>query len=682
MKKGFVLSMMSMIAIGGISCSSRSGQTDGTDDFKWIVDKFDDIKVLRYQVPGFEALPLQQKKLIYYLNEAALCGRDILYDQNFKYNLPIRRTLEAIYMNYNGGDQENAQWKAFEKYLKKVWFANGIHHHYSTDKFTPEFDRDFFEMLVACVPDEELPTDFGTREELLAVIEPILFDPDLYPVRVSQSADSDMLKHSAMNYYEGVSQKEAEQFYAKMVDPTDRTPISYGLNSKLVKENGRIYEKVWKVDGMYSPAIEKIIYWLDLAADVAEEPQKSTIEKLISYYRSGDLKEFDEFNILWVQDTVSNVDFVNGFTENYGDPLGRKASWEALVNFKNEEATRRTEIISAQAQWFEDHSPVQPEYKKKEVKGVSAKVITAAILGGDCYPATPIGINLPNADWIRKEHGSKSVTIQNITEAYSESSKGNGFLEEFMLRPEDRERITKYGTLGDNLHTDLHECLGHGSGQLAPGTNGDELKQYGSALEETRADLFALYYLADPKLVELGIVPNADVAKAEYASYIMNGMMTQFARIELGKNVEQAHMRNRKLIAEWCYEQGRADNVIEKVVENGKTYIVVNDFDKLRALFGKMLREIQRIKSEGDFEAGKELVEKYAVKIDPVLHAEVLERYGKLGIQPYSGFVNPKYSPVMEGGEIVDVKIEYPEDYVEQMLEYSRNYSFLPSKNG
>ena len=646
----------------------------------WIVDRFDDIKVIRYEVPAFERLPLEEKILVYYLSEAAKCGRDILFDQNFKYNLAIRRTLETIYTEY-GGDRTGDEWLAVEKYLKKVWFANGIHHHYSNDKFRPEFSQEYFESLMAAVPAEKLPQDFGSVEELKAVILPAIFDPALYASRLDQTAGVDMIAASANNYYEGVTQQEVEDFYRKMADNNDLRPVSYGLNSKLVKENGRIVERVWKVGGMYSPAIERIVGWLEKAENVSAEPQKSIIASLIKYYRTGDLRQFDDYNIKWVRDTVSNVDFVNGFIEDYGDPLGRKASWEANVNFRDEEACRRTEIISENAQWFEDNSPVDPAFKKKEVKGVSAKVITVAMLGGDCYPATPIGINLPNADWIRKEYGSKSVTIDNITYAYNKAAQGNGFQEEFVLRAEDRDRIKQYGKLADDLHTDLHECLGHGSGQLAPGTKGGELKSYTSTLEETRADLFGLYYLGDPKLVELGLIPSLDVAKAQYASYIMNGLMTQLSRIELGKNVEEAHMRNRKMIAEWCYEKGKADNVIEWVAENGKTYVVVNDFDKLRTLFGDMLREVQRIKSEGDYEAGKALVENYGVKIDPMLHAEVLARYKALNIEPYGGFINPDYRLVEKDGKIVDVEIVYNDSYVDQMLEYSKNYSFLPSKN-
>ncbi|MBR1957736.1 MAG: dihydrofolate reductase [Tidjanibacter sp.] len=676
MKKVTLLIASAMIALLATSCSEQN-----TAEFRWQIDNFDDIKILRYQVHGFEQLSLEQKELIYYLNQAAISGRDIMFDQNFKYNLAIRRTLEAIYQNYTG-DKECAEWKAFEKYLKKVWFANGIHHHYSNDKFKPEFSQEYFENVLVAQCAATIPNEgFESQAAMMEIIVPAIFDPELYPSKLVQADGVDVLKASSMNYYEGVSQAEAERFYAKMAKKNDPRPISYGLNSKLVKEGGKIYEKTYKLGGMYSDAIEQIIYWLEKAAGVAQEPQKSTLLTLVEYYKTGDLRLFDQFNIAWTKDTESYIDYVNGFTEDYGDPLGRKGAWESIVNFKNDEATLRTKIISDNAQWFEDNAPINPAFRKAEVKGVSAKVITAATLAGDAYPATPIGINLPNADWIRKEHGSKSVTIDNITEAYAESAHGNGFDEEFILRKEDRQRIEEYGRLGDNLHTDIHECLGHGSGQLAPGTKGGELKQYSSTLEEARADLFGLYYLGDPKLVELGLVPSFDVAKAQYAEYIMNGMMTQFTRIELGKNVEESHMRNRKLIAEWCYEHGKAENVIEWVVENGKRYVVVNDFERLRTLFGEMLYEVQRIKSEGDFEAGRDLVEKYAVKIDPDLHKEVLERYATLNIQPYAGFINPIYTLVEEDGKVVDVKIEYPDNYIEQMLYYSNNYSFLPTLN-
>ena len=675
MKNAILIAMTMVITTLSLSsCDSKlADQEQQADSTSWIVDRFDDIKVLRYEVPGFEELPLNQKVLIYYLAQATKCGRDILFDQNFKYNLTIRRALEDIYTNYEG-NREEQEFKSMEKYLKKVWFANGIHHHYSNDKFHPEFSREWFAQQVDKYV-KELPIE---KELLLEII----FNNELYASRLNQTDGVDMVTESACNYYEGVTMDEVEKFYAKMIDENDPRPISYGLNSKLVKdEQGNIVERTWKMGGMYSDAIMNIIFWLDKAAGVAEEPQKSIINALVNYYRTGDLREFDRYNVLWVGDNQSNVDFANGFIEDYGDPLGRKASWEGTVNFMDSTACRRTQIIAANAQWFEDNAPINPAFRKKEVKGVSAKVITVAMLGGDCYPATPIGINLPNADWIRKEYGSKSVTIDNITYAYDKAAQGNGFNEEFMLREEDRARIAESGKLGDDLHTDLHECLGHGSGQLAPGVKGGELKSYTSTLEETRADLFGLYYLGDPKMVEIGLIPSLDVAKAQYADYIMNGIMTQLSRIELGKNVEESHMRNRKLIAEWCYEKGKKDNVIEWVKKDGKSYIVVNDFEALRKLFGELLFEVQRIKSTGDYEAGRKLVEEYAVKIDPELHKEVLERYNKLGIEPYSGFVNPDYELVENNGEIVDVKLVAKTNYIEQMLHYSKEWSFLPSLN-
>ena len=645
----------------------------------WIVDRFDDIKVIRYEVPGFESLTLQEKELVYYLAEAAKCGRDILFDQNCAVNLPVRRTLETIYENYNG-DRTTEEWKAVEKYLKKVWFANGIHHHYSNDKFKPEFSEEYLLSLIEAVGEETFGELNNYREEVLSAI----FDATLYPTKLNQKAGEDLLLTSSSNYYSGVSQAEAEAFYAKMAaaDKNNPQPVSYGLNSQLTKnEQGKLVERVWFAEGMYGEAIRQIVYWLEKAEAVAVEPQKQTIRHLIDYYKTGDLKLFDAYNISWVADTESHIDFVNGFIEDYGDALGRKASWESNVNFKDVAACHRTEVISANAQWFEDHAPINPIYRKPEVKGVSAKVITVAMLGGDCFPATPIGINLPNADWIRRDYGSKSVTIDNITYAYDKAAQGNGFTEEFVLREEDRQRMKEHGKLADDLHTDLHECLGHGSGRLKEGVSPTALGSYSSTLEETRADLFGLYYIGDEKMVELGLVPSFDVAKAAYADYIMNGMMTQLSRIEPGKDVEESHMRNRKLIAEWCYEQGKAENVIEWIVENDKRYLVVNDFEKLRELFGQMLCEIQRIKSEGDFEAGKALVEQYAVKVDPALHEEVLARYKALNIEPYGGFVNPEYELVMEGDKVVDVKISYPANYTEQMLHYAKNYSFLPNKN-
>lgn len=679
--KGLAATMLMTTLLTTGCGGNQNGMSDATaDNFQWQIDRFDDINVLRYQVPDFDSLTPRQKEFIYYLSQAAVSGRDILFDQNCKYNLPVRRTLEAIYTTY-AGDKNSADWKAFEKYLKKVWFANGVHHHYSGDKFKPEFSADYLDALLAATPAEKLGDIQGT---LLDTVKLVIFDPNLYPKRVDQTAGIDMLAASACNYYSGVTQKEAEAFYTALTDTTDKTPVSYGLNSQLVKDkNGKIVERVWSADGMYGPAIREVVKWLELAATVADTPEQEAYTRtLIEYYKTGDLKLFDQYNVAWVEDTKSTVDYVNGFIENYGDPLGYKASWESTVNFKDFEATKTTQIISNNAQWFEDHSPIDPQYRKPQVKGVSAKVITVAMLGGDCYPSTPIGINLPNADWIRRDHGSKSVTIANITAAYDAAAAGNGFAEEFILRPEDRELRAKWGAVGNNLHTDLHECLGHGSGQLAPGTKGDELKNYGSTLEEARADLFALYFMDDPKMVELGVIPTLDVAKAEYNNYMMNGLMTQLTRIEPGKNIEEAHMRNRALVAGWVYEHGKADRVVEFVQENGKTYVVVNDYEKLRGLFGELLKEIQRIKSEGDFEAGMKLVEDYGVKVDPTLHAEVLKRYAALDIAPYSGFVNPRYVPVLdENGKIKDVKIEYPMDYVEQMLTYSSDYSFLPNRN-
>ena len=675
MKKLTAISIFASLMAMAISCSSCKS----ADNFQWEIDSFDDIKVLRYQVHGFEDLTLQQKELVYYLNQAALWGRDIMFDQNFKYNLTIRRALEQIYTSY-AGDKSAADFVAMEKYLKKVWFANGIHHHYSNDKFKPEFSEEYLLSVIEQVGDAK----FGSLNEWREAVCRAIFDPTLYPTKLNQKAGDDLLLTSSSNYYAGVTQAEAEAFYAKMAaaDKGNPQPVSYGLNSQLTKnEKGQLVERTWYAEGMYGAAIKQIIYWLEKAEAVAVEPQKQTIRHLIDYYKTGDLKLFDAYNIAWVADTESHVDFVNGFIEDYGDALGRKASWESIVNFKDTEACHRTEVISANAQWFEDHSPINPIYRKPEVKGVSAKVITVALLGGDCFPATPIGINLPNADWIRRDYGSKSVTIDNITYAYDKAAQGNGFTEEFVLREEDRQRMKEYGKLADDLHTDLHECLGHGSGQLAEGVKGGELKSYTSTLEEARADLFGLYYLGDPKMVEIGLIPSLDVAKAQYADYIMNGMMTQFSRIELGKDVEEAHMRNRKLIAEWCYEKGKENNVIEWVKQDGKSYIVVNDFDALRALFGELLKEVQRIKSTGDYEAGRRLVEDYAVKIDYDLHKEVLERYSKLGLEPYSGFVNPDYELVEKDGKIVDVKLIYKTDYTEQMLHYSKEWSFLPSLN-
>ena len=685
MKKA-MLSLMTAVAM--TACTGQKADTTSQvsdKDFNYVADRFADLEILRYKVPGFETLSLSQKQLLYHLSEAALMGRDILFDQNGRYNLAIRRTLEAIYINYKG-DRESPNFKALEVYLKRVWFASGIHHHYALDKFKPEFSPEFFVDCVHQVKREELPLRKNQNvDQFVAEIAPVIFNPDVMPKRSVQSGDEDLIKASANNYYgQGVSQLDVEKFYAAMKMGKDTiSPISYGLNSRLAKRDGKLVEQVWRVGGLYSAAIEKIVDQLNKALPFAEnEAQKAIIRKLIEYYETGDLKTFDAYSILWVQDTTSDVDFVNGFIETYGDPLGMKASWESTVNFINKEATKRTKIISDNAQWFEDHSPVDKRFKKEKVKGVSAKVITVSMLGGDCYPSTPIGINLPNADWIRRDHGSKSVTIENITEAYDKASQGNGFAEEFVWSDVEREGMKKYGFLTDNLHTDLHECLGHGSGKLLENTDPDALKAYSSTLEETRADLFGLYYLADPKLVELGLLPDGEAYKSEYYKYIMNGLMTQLVRIEPGKNVEEAHMRNRQLIAKWAFEKGKDANVIELKQRDGKTYVVVNGYVKLRELFGRLLAEIQRIKSEGDYAAGKALVEEYAVKVDPVLHAEVLKRYGKLKLAPYKGFVNPVMREVKDGnGKVTDIVLDYTEGYTEQMLRYSKDYSFLPTYN-
>ena len=665
------------------ACGGNPKTTAEAEKFDYTVEQFADLQILRYRVPGFEDLSLKQKELVYYLTEAALQGRDILFDQNGKYNLTIRRMLEAVYTGYKG-DKNTPDFKAMEVYLKRVWFSNGIHHHYGSEKFVPGFTPEFFRQAVQSVDAATLPLAEGqTVEQLCEEVFPVIFDPTVMPKRVNQAAGEDLVLTSACNYYDGVTQQEAEDFYNALKNPQDETPVSYVLNSRLVKEDGKIQEKVWKVGGLYGQALEKIVYWLKKAEGVAETPeQKAVIAKLMEFYETGDLKTFDEYAILWVKDLNSRIDFVNGFTESYGDPLGMKASWESLVNFKDLEATQRTELISGNAQWFEDHSPVDGQFKKEKVKGVSAKVITAAILAGDLYPATAIGINLPNANWIRSHHGSKSVTIGNITDAYNKAAHGNGFNEEFVYSDAELQLIDKYADVTDELHTDLHECLGHGSGKLLPGVDPDALKAYGSTIEEARADLFGLYYVADPKLVELGLTPSADAYKAQYYTYLMNGLMTQLVRIEPGNNVEEAHMRNRQLIARWVYEKGAAEKVVELVKKDGKTYVVINDYEKVRDLFGRLLAEIQRIKSTGDYAGAHDLVEAYAVKVDPALHAEVLERYKKLNLAPYKGFVNPKYEAVTDAdGTITDVTVTYDEGYAEQMLRYSKDYSTLPSVN-
>lgn len=643
------------------------------------VEQFADLQILRYRVNGFELLSLNQKKLIYYLSEAALNGRDILFDQNGKLNLKIRRMLEAVYVNYDG-DRTDAEFLALEVYLKRIWFSSGIHHHYSTDKFIPGFSVDFLRDAVMATDKALLPLSEGESVAgLCNELFPVIFDPELMPKRVNQADGEDLLLTSASNYYVGVTQKEAEDFYAAMKSPDDETPVMFGMNSRLEKKNGKICEVVWKLDGEYGKAISKIIYWLEKAATVAEnELQKEVIRLLIEFYRTGDLKTFDDYSICWLKDTESRIDFVNGFIESYGDPLGLKASWESIVNFKDLEATHRAEVISSNAQWFEDHSPVSQQFKKPEVKGVSAKVITAAILAGDLYPASAIGINLPNSNWIRSVHGSKSVTIGNLTDAYNKAAKGNGFRDEFVYSEYEKELLDKYADITGDLHTDLHECLGHGSGKLLPGVDPDALKAYGATIEEARADLFGLYYIPDAKMVELGLTPDSEAYKAEYYSYMMNGLLTQLVRIEPGCCIEESHMRNRQLIAAWALEHGAQNDVVSLVVKDGKTYVVINDYVKLRSLFGELLAEIQRIKSEGDYEAARELVEKYAVKVNPVLHTEILERYRALNLAPYKGFINPVYNAVTDNdGNITDVTIDYSEGYAEQMLRYSRDYSNL-----
>ncbi len=667
MKKSIIAAAMSSLLMAA-SCTN----TTKTEEFDYTVERFADIEVLRYQVPGFEDLSLKQKTLIYYLQEAALWGRDILWDQHYVHNLDIRSLLEAIYTNYNG-DRNSDDFKAFEIYTKQVWFGNGIHHHYSNDKFIPNFSRSFLEEQIAALPEGVAPANSAELVEVIC-------NPAVDAKCVNQAAGVDLVTSSASNFYEkGLTQAEVEAYFNALKDPKDETPISYGLNTRLKKVDGKIVEEVYRIGGLYSSAIEHIVANLDSAAQYAEnDNQRLIIEKLIEFYTTGDLKTFDDYSILWCKDTESHVDFINGFIESYGDPLGMTGSWESIVNFKNVDASHRTEVLSQNAQWFEDNSPVDAQFKKEKVTGVSAKVITNAIIAGDAYPATPLGINLPNANWIRVAHGSKSVTIENITAAYDAASHGSGFNEEFVIDQATSELMDKYLYLGDNLHTDLHECLGHGSGKILPGVDPDGLKEHGSTIEEARADLFALYYLADAKMLELGLFDNAEAYKAEYYKYILNGMMTQLMRIEPGKDVEEAHMRNRKLIAEWAYKHGKADNVIELVVRDGKTFIQINDYDALRNLFGELLVEIQRIRSTGDYAAACEIVEKYAVKVDPAIHKEVLDRYAKLDIAPYKGFINPLYTAVRdEQGNITDVTISYPEDFVEQMLRYSRDYNGL-----
>lgn len=650
-----------------------------SENFNYIVEQFADLQLLRYRVAGFENLSLRQKELIYYLSEAALEGRDILFDQNGKYNLQIRKLLEAVYVSYSG-DRNNPEFQGLEVYLKRVWFSSGIYHHYACDKFVPAFSPEFLRECIEQVDVASLPLQDGESVQAMCdKLFPVMFDPKVMPKRVNQADGEDLVMTSAANYYEGVTQDEAEKFYAMQKVAADPHPVMYGMNSRLVKKDGVLQEEVWKLDGMYEEAIQKIIFWLEKAETVAEnEAQREVIRLLIDFYRTGDLKTFDTYSIAWLKDTNSKVDFVNGFIESYGDPLGMKASWESIVNFKDEEATHRTEIISQHAQWFEDHSPVSPSFKKEVVRGVSAKVITAAMLGGDLYPSSAIGINLPNSNWIRSLHGSKSVTIGNLTDAYNKAAKGNGFREEFVYNQEEKDLLEKYADITGDLHTDLHECVGHGSGKLLPGVDPDALKAYGSTIEEARADLFGLYYLPDEKLVELGLTPDKEAYKAEYYAYMMNGLLTQMVRIEPGCDLEEAHMRNRQLIARWALENGKSKNVVELVKKEGKTYVKINDYLQLRGLFAALLSEIQRIKSEGDYEAARALVEKYAVKLDATLHEEILNRYRSLHLAPYKGFVNPVYLPQYDAeGRIVDVKLDYTEGYIEQMLRYGRDYSNL-----
>ena len=669
-----------ILGIAGLltACTSSEKKAQN-EEFKYLVDEFADLKVMRYQIPNWDELTLQQKEYIYYLGEAAKCGRDILADQNFKYNLTVRKTIEAILNSYDG-DKECADYQNFVVYAKRVFFSNGIHHHYAEDKFFPEISEEYFAHLVKNSDIQYLPLAQGeTVDSFLTFITPVIFDKDLYKMR--RSGEEDIIQNSCVNFYKGnINKGEVEAFYDAQRKPNDEQPISYGLNSKLVKENGVIHEDVYKIDGLYGKAIEQIVYWLNKANEVAEnDSQRNYTKLLIDYYTTGNLKTWDEYNIAWVQDSISNIDFVNGFIEDYGDPMGMKATWEAIVDFKDLEATKRSEIISANAQWFEDNSPVDPRFKKKECKGVSAKGIIVTTLAGDCFPAPPIGINLPNADWIRKDYGSKSVTITNLMDAYDKAANESpkSVLAEFAYSQEEIDLCKKYSSIADVLHTDLHECLGHGSGQLLPTTPQNALKEYSSALEESRADLFGLYYCADPKMVELGILPNMECYKAQYNDFIRNGLMSQLARIELGKTITESHMQDRALISWWCYEKGRQDNVIEKVVRDGKTYFVINDYEKLRGLFGKLLAEIQRIKSEGDYDAGKKLIETYAVKIDPELHKEVKARYEALGLKPYGGFINPDIVPVEKNGKVVDYQVNYPCDFLQQHLDYGKKYNFV-----
>lgn len=650
--------------------------------FKVEAEEFADLKILRYQIPGWDELSAQQKELAYYLYEAALCGRDIIYDQKSKYGIMLRKTLEAGYGTYSG-DKTGEDWKAFEVYCGRFWFSNGNHHHYGNEKFIPECDAAYFAEVIKNSDQSLLPLAEGESvDEFITRITPIVYDMNIEPKVVDQRPDVDNVMMSSNNFYENVTEKEVDAYYEQFSTKGDAP--SWGLNTKLIKEDGKVYEKTWKVGGMYSAAIEKIVYWLEKAIPVAEnEQQRKSLELLVEYYKTGDLKKFDEYSIAWVNDTASRIDVVNGFIEVYLDAIGKKGSFESVVSMKDLEATKRINAIAKQAQWFEDNSPLMEEHKKKEVKGITAKAITAIVESGDAAPSTPIGINLPNADWIRKNHGSKSVSLSNIIHAYNVAKSKGGFLEEFAVNDEVKKRIKEHGNLSSDLHTDMHECIGHASGQINPGveTTDKTLKTYASTLEEARADLVGLYYAMDDKLIEIGVMETKETGKAEYDSYMMNGLMTQLTRLKLGDQIEEAHMRNRALNAYWAYEKGKADSVVTFVKRDGKTYVQVNDYEKLRELFGQLLREIQRIKSEGDYQAGKNLVETYGVKVDPELHAEVLKRYEKLEAKPYSGFIQPKLVPVMDGDKVTDVKVEYPDSFYKQMMEYGKNYSYLPVNN-
>ncbi|MGB5816815.1 MAG: dihydrofolate reductase [Thermoanaerobaculia bacterium] len=671
-----------------VACAPQDQQSTAVpstpEDFQYLTEQFADLRILRYQVPGFDELDLEKKKLLYYLHQAALSGRDIIYDQNYKHNLLVRRTLDAIVDSYTG-DRSTEEFQSFMVYAKRVWFSNGIHHHYSKIKFLPEISPEYFAQLVKDSAPGDFPLAEGeTLDDLIANLLPIVFDPEVDSKSVNLDASADLVADSANNYYEGLTQSQAEAYYAGVVDREDPTPISYGLNSKLVMTGDGPQERVWKVGGMYSEAIEQIVYWLEKAVSSAEnETQAAALSKLAEYYKTGDLRLFDEYNILWVQDTESEIDAINGFIETYGDALSYRGAYESVISIRDVEATKRIQAIAEQAQWFEDQSPIADEHKREEVTGISAKVITVVVESGDSSPSSPIGINLPNANWIRSNYGSKSVTLGNLMESYNEGSKESGYLEEFAYSEDEIELGKLHGTLAANLHTDMHEVIGHASGKLEEGvgTPNETLKNYGDTLEEGRADLIALYYGMDPKLVEIGVMPSMEVGRVMYDNFIRNGLLWQLRRLELGENVEEAHMRNRQLVAKWVYEKGRDQNVIERVDEDGKTYFVIRDYEALRELFGQLLRESQRITSQGDFEAGRDLVETYGVKVDPELHAQVLERFEKLGIAPYGGFINPKLVPVMEGDEIVDVAIEYPDDFTEQMLHYGKEYSALPTYN-